>query len=310
MNQAPIMTVTLNPAVDVSCSVERMEPERKLRTDQPRYDPGGGGMNVARAVHLLGGEALAVWAMGGYTGGLLKDLLDGTGVRHHPVRISGQTRQSWTVIERPTSRQYRFSAPGPPMSQQESEAFLEELRRIQPAAGYVVASGALPPEVDEGFYARLAELAVSRGARFVLDTAGPSLQRALDARNVYLVKPNFGELTDLLGRELLGDADLEAAARAIVDEGRSQIVVVSLGARGALVATAEGHFWIAAPTVPIQSRVGAGDSMVAGMVLALARGLPVAEAARFGVAAGTAAAMTPGTALCRKEDADRLFAGM
>jgi 6-phosphofructokinase 2 len=187
-------------------------------------------------------------------------------------------------------------------------ALIDELTRLEPAAALVVGSGSLPPGVDEGFYADLATRAAQGGARFILDTHGTPLRRALDTGHVYLIKPNLRELGSLLGRELEYDADIARAARTIVREGACQVVFVSLGAGGALVVTAERADHVRAPTVPVKSRIGAGDSTVAGIAVALTRGEPIDRAARLGVAAGAAAVMTSGSELCRQADVERLFA--
>lgn len=303
---ATIVTITPNPSVDVSMSVDRVEPDRKLRCDQPVREAGGGGLNVARAIALLGGSPLALWAKGGFTGDLLHGLLDAAGLSHHPVMIPGPVRESYAVNERCSGRQFRFGTPGPQLQPESLHTFSDELVRLEPFPTLVVGSGSLPPGVSEDFYADLATATASRGGRFVLDTHGSPLRRALDTRTVFLIKPNLRELGELVGRDLPDDAAIVSAAERIVREGRSQVVVVSLGAGGALVVSEGSADRIVAPTVPIESRIGAGDSTVAGIVVALARGEPLGRAVRFGVAAGAAAVMTPGTELCRREDVERL----
>jgi len=305
-----VVTATPNPSIDVGTAVDRVEPDRKLRCDEPTREPGGGGLNVTRVIARLGGTSLAFWAKGGWTGDLLHELLDGEGIRHRPVAMAGSVRESFAVLERSSGRQYRFGTPGPTLRADAFRTFIEELARLQPFPPLVVGSGSLPPGVDEGFYADLAEVVTARGGRFILDTHGAPLRRALDTHRVYLIKPNLRELGALVGRELEGDAEIAAAARAIVLDGACDVVLASLGAGGALVVTRDAADRIIAPTVPVRSRIGAGDSTVAGIALALARGEPLARAARFGVAAGAAAVMTPGTELCRREDVERLFSHM
>lgn len=305
-----IVTFTPNPALDVGCTVERVEPERKLRGEQPAQHPGGGGINVARAVRFLDGEAIAVYATGGCTGEALGRLLEDESVPRIPVEVGGEVRESWTFLDRSSGRQYRFSTPGPHLSTIDGDRLLDELRRINPAPNLLVGSGSLPPGIQEDLYAAAAELTSARGGRFVLDTSGRPLLRGLDGGDVYLVKPNFRELSEAVGRDLRDETDVEDAAGHLVREGKARAVLVSLGSQGALLATEGGAAWISALTVPIRSRVGAGDSMVAGVVHALSRDEPIGRAARFGVAAGTAAVTTPGTELCRREDVERLFAAM
>jgi 6-phosphofructokinase 2 len=256
----------------------------------------------------MGGASLALWAKGGATGELLHELLDRESVAHRPIPMDGLVRESFAVFERVSGRQFRFGTPGPTLSSDGLAALLDQVKRLDPFPRLVVGSGSLPPGIDERFFADLAEASAAGGARFILDTHGAPLRRALDTHRVYLMKPNLRELGALVGRELQDDADVTAAARAIVNDGAAEVVLVSLGAAGALVVTRDLVDRIVAPTVPVRSRIGAGDSTVAGIAFALARGEPIGRAARFGVAAGAAAVMTPGSDLCRREDVERLFA--
>lgn len=302
-----IVTLTMNPAVDTSTSVDNVAPEHKLRCEAARHDPGGGGINVSRAIGNLGGESLALYTTGGVYGRLLDALLDATGVPHQALRIAADTRQSFTVLEERSTLQYRFNLPGPELGEAEWRACLDAITALDPAPAYLVASGSLPPGAPVDFYARVAEAGKARGARVIVDTSGEPLCEAAGA-GVFLLKPNLRELSNLAGRELLSDADQETVARELVGDDCAEAVVVSLGAAGVLLVTAGETLRVRSPTVPIISKVGAGDSTVAGLTLALARGLPLAEAVRFGVASGAAAVMTPGTELCRRADAERLFA--
>lgn len=301
-----IVTVTLNPTIDATCSVDRVVPDKKLRCTRPRYAPGGGGINVARAIRRLGGRARALWSSGGHMGELLYELLDQEGVPHTPIAISDMTRENLIVFEETSGEQYRFGMPGPTLTQEEAGAWLAALARLDPAPAYLVLSGSLPPGVADDFYVRLCERAPS-ATRVVLDASGPALRKSLEA-GMFLVKPNIGELADIVGRPLQGDAEVEAVARQFIDRGGSRAILVSLGQGGAILVTRDGMEHIRAPIVPVASRVGAGDSMVAGTIYALARGKSLVDAAMFGVAAGTAAVMTPGTELCRRDDTERLHA--
>jgi 6-phosphofructokinase 2 len=301
-----IITLTMNPAIDKSSSVDRVVAEWKLRCDPPSNEPGGGGINVSRAVRKLGGDSLALYAAGGLSGGMLRDLLDKEGLKHQQITISGITRESLSVLEKSTNLQYRFNMPGPTFLEEEWQYCLKEISRLLPGVEYLVASGGLPPGVPLDYYGRLAKTANKESVRMILDTSGIALRLALE-EGVFLIKPNLREFSELTGLERTDEVEEEQRARALVTGGRSQIVVISLGAAGVLVASDEGIERIPAPVVPIISKVGAGDSTVAGIVLALARGLSRPEAVRFGVAAGAAAVMTPGSELCRREDVERLY---
>ncbi|MEW5743960.1 MAG: 1-phosphofructokinase family hexose kinase [Nitrospirota bacterium] len=304
-----IVTLTMNPAIDTSTSVDQVLPERKLRCAPPHYDPGGGGINVSRAMHRLGGESAALFTAGGPTGQMLKGLLDSEGIINYPVPVQGWTRENMIVLETGSGRQYRFGMPGPRLTPEESERCLERLSSFTPAPDCIVASGSLPPGMNDDFYAAVARQAAILGSTFILDTSGSALEKAV-REGVYLLKPNRRELGELVGRDIIDDEDVMAAARGLVDEGFCTAVVVSLGAEGAVLVTAEQQERASAPPVPVVSAVGAGDSMLAGIVLGLARGRPLSDAFRFGIAAGAAAVMTPGTELCRREDTERLFAEM
>ncbi|PIU53381.1 MAG: phosphofructokinase [Deltaproteobacteria bacterium CG07_land_8_20_14_0_80_60_11] len=301
-----IATLTMNPAIDKSSAVNQVVAEWKLRCEPPAYEPGGGGINVSRAIRKLGGDSVALYPAGGLAGQMLSDLLYGEGLQHQPMSIAGVTRENFTVLEKSTGQQYRFGMPGPTLTEAELRRCLEELSGLLPQADYLVASGRLPPGVPANFYGQLARLARENKTRLIVDTSGEALRLAV-AEGVFLIKPNLREFAELTGRERVDEQEEERLARELVSTGQSETVVVSLGAAGVLVASAEGAERVRAPLVPIKSKVGAGDSTVAGIVLALARGRSWREAVRYGVAAGAAAVMTPGTELCRREDVERLY---
>lgn len=303
-----IVTVTFNPAIDKITRVDRVVPERKLRCERPRADPGGGGINVARAVHRLGGEAAALWSRGGRMGRLLGDLLDGEGIPNRPVDVREGTRENIVIGDETSGQQFRFNMPGPRLDEEETRRWLEAIAGLGPEPAFAVLSGSLAPGMREDAYAEVIR-ALPPGCRAILDTSGEPLRQGLEA-GVYLVKPNLRELGQLAGRDIEGDEDVGAASKRLVDRGKAAAVLTSLAQGGAILVTAGEIRQVRAPTVKIRSRIGAGDSMVAGVVLALSRGLSLWEAALFGVAAGSAAVMAPGTELCRRADAERLYRQM
>lgn len=302
-----IATLTLNPALDLTASVERVSPDEKLRADNLRRDPGGGGINVARVVHELGGEVEAVYLAGGANSELLDELLADEGVSRRRIEIDGRTRADITISDRSADRQYRFVMPGPEIGEGDCQRAFEAV--LEGSPDYVVASGSLPPGAPEDSYARLAGRCREQGSKLVVDTSGPPLERALE-EGVDLIKPNLRELAGLAGRDIEDDHDLEEIAAGLVEDGKARLVVVSMGSGGAVVVNREGGRHVKAPTVRVRSKVGAGDSAVAGLVLALARGDSDVDATRFGVAAGAAAVLTPGTELCHRDDVERLAEGM
>ena len=300
-----ILTLTVNPAVDLTMTVDQVLPEHKLRAHDLQQDPGGGGLNVARVVRELGGRATAAWARGGTTGLLLEALLDREEIDHVPLPIAEPVRHDITVVEASTNAQYRFVLEGPRVAEAEAEAIARFTSAYEPAPRYLVLSGSLPPGVRDDYYAQLAA-GVRSGTRVVVDTSGPALA-ASRGQAVFLLKPNLRELSSLVRRDLETDAEILDAARALLEEMPAEVVLVSMGSRGALVVTRDAHELIVAPPVKPVSRVGAGDSTVGGIVTALARGDDLFDAARYGVAAGSAAVMAPGTQLCKREDVERLY---
>jgi 6-phosphofructokinase 2 len=299
-----ILTLTLNPAVDLSTSTPVVRPTHKLRCRTPVFHPGGGGINVARVIHRLGGDCTALFTVGGPTGAQLAQLVAAEGVRAITVPIAGHTRESIAVVDEARSAEYRFVMPGPALTPAEWQACLSQVQALAPPPAFVVASGSLPPGVPEGFYAQLARAMQRRGTRVVVDTSGPGLAAALDA-GVHLVKPSLRELEELVGRTLADTAARTAAARELVAQGKAQMVALSLGAEGALLASAEGA-WAAQPlAVQVAGTTGAGDSMLAAMVWALAQNLPPPQVLAWGVAAGSAALLSGGTALCTHADVQR-----
>jgi 6-phosphofructokinase 2 len=292
----PILTVTLNPALDLSTRTARLEPDRKMRCSLSRRDPGGGGVNVSRVLRLLGVDAPAVYLAGGPTGDLYRTLLDATGVQSRPVPIAGETRQNLAVTVEETGEQYRFVLEGPTISPGEIDAAFDLVTRAAAPGMWVVASGSLPPGADERSYARLARIVRTAGARFVVDSSGAALVAALD-EGVDLIKPSRRELSQLVGRSLDDDDAVASAARDVVDSGRSAAVLVSLGADGVILVTTDETIRVAAPRVEAVSTIGAGDSLLAAAVLWRARGRTWAEAVRAGVAVAAAATRSEGTGL-------------
>lgn len=301
-----IATLTLNPALDVSTGTDHVRPTHKLRCTPPRMEPGGGGINVSRVLHALGGDAVALFPSGGPAGATLEALLRAEGVPIAPVPIAGATRESFTVDEAGTGQQYRFVMPGPQMDADERDAIFAALRALSGPPAYIVASGSLPPGVDGTLFHALSALCRERGARLVIDTSGPALA-ACEGAGAYLIKPSLRELEDLTGRTLPTEADEEAAARALLDRGFAELVVVSLAERGAVLVAADRTHRLPAIEVPVGSAVGAGDSMTAALTLALAQGRTPEDALLYGIAAGAAALLTPGTELVRRADVERLY---
>ncbi|HEX2533762.1 MAG TPA: 1-phosphofructokinase family hexose kinase [Chitinophagaceae bacterium] len=300
-----IVTLTLNPCIDAGTTIEGLVPEKKLRCSPPVFEPGGGGINVSRVLRRLGGRTVAVYPAGGHTGNFLQELVGKEGLDAIVVPAEGSTRENLIVLDGGTNQQYRFGMPGPALSEKEWQACLDAVASV-PEAGYIVASGSLPEGVPLDIFARLARTARRQGARLIVDTSGEALRAAVE-EGVYLLKPNLAELSALAGVSELAEEEIDEAARAIIGKGHCEAVVVSVGAGGARLITENDHFPVAAPVVRRRSTVGAGDSMVAGMVYCHSTTGDLRSAVQYGVACGTAATMNPGTELCHKEDVERLF---
>jgi 6-phosphofructokinase 2 len=300
-----IVTITMNPAVDKSTSVNKLVPEKKLRCAEMITEAGGGGINVSKAIKELGGESLAVFPSGGMNGQLIENYLKEKKINYKTIPVAHETRENIVVRETDTNAQFRFVMPGAALSQQEAQACMELIQQLQPAPSFIVASGSLPPGLPDNFFGQLATVAKKLNAKYIIDTSGKPLELAAK-EGVYLLKPNLSELCSLVGKEHLELNEVDNAAMEVIREGRCEVMVVSMGPSGALLVTKDGYEHVPTPTVKKQSTVGAGDSMVAGMVWKLSQGTPLKEMVRFGVACGTAATMNPGTRLFKKDDVHRL----
>jgi 6-phosphofructokinase 2 len=301
-----IVTFTINPAVDISTSVDRVIPSHKLRCAVTRRDAGGGGINVARVVKRFGADVLSVYTTGGPIGDHLRCLVDQEGIRSLAIPIRGDTREDLAVVESETGEQYRFVLPGPALAESEWRTCLDALASIEGKPRFLVASGSLPPGVPDDFYGRLVMAMRASGAKVIVDTSGVPLKRALDA-GVYLIKPNLRELRELVGEPLARETDCFAASRALVEQGRVAVVALTLGHQGALLVTRDLVLRADAVAIKPVSTVGAGDSFLAALVMRLAAGHDLEDAFRYAVAAGSAALLAPGTELARREDVERLL---
>jgi 6-phosphofructokinase 2 len=232
-------------------------------------------------------------------------LLDVENVESHVIEIAGHTRENMIVVDTSSSLQYRFGMPGPVIAEEEWQNCLKAIEESS-GVDYIVCSGSMPAGVPLDFNGRLSAIAKKIGARMIVDTSGEALKHAV-TEGVFMLKPNLGELSSLHGVEELHEEDIEDAAKEVIRKGGCEVMVVSMGASGAMLITKDECFENAPPTVKKKSTVGAGDSMVAGMVYAMYNKMPWQEVLQMGIATGTATTLNPGTELCRKEDVDRLF---
>jgi 6-phosphofructokinase 2 len=300
-----IITITFSPCIDKSTSVNELIPERKLHCALPKLEPGGGGVNVARAIKKLGGEVSAIYPSGGYTGKFLSHLVDKEGLTSIVIHTKNETRENFTVFEEVTHKQFRLGMPSLELFQDEWE---EILAKVSGSNGveYIIASGSLPPGVPMDIFAQLAKIAKTKNAKFIVDTSGEPLKHATE-EGVFLIKPNLDELAFLSGNKALQEHAIKNIAKEMIASGKCENIVVSMGAKGALLFTAKQEFAYVPPKVTVKSTVGAGDSMVGGIIYSISTGKSMPEAVQYGVACGTSATMHAGTELCNKIVADGLF---
>ncbi len=307
MKSNSIITLTINPSLDKSTHFNSLIAEQKIRCEKPRYDAGGGGINVSKAIAKLGGSSTCVFTSGGSSGEMLEELIIKEGLESTVIKTKNWTRENFIAFENATKSQYRFGFPGNEISDDEKDKIIEVVSKVK--ADYLVISGSLNEGLPTDFYQKIAETAKASGIKVVVDTSGESLRKVLET-GVYLIKPNIGELAKLIGVDHLELPEVEKAAKQLISSKSAEIVVVSLGPEGAILVTKDETHLVKAPKVEKKSTVGAGDSMVGGMVWALSQNKSLKEVIQMGVCCGTAATMNEGTQLFKMEDVKRLFEGM
>lgn len=301
-----VITLTVNPVVDKNVTVAGIKPNAKLRCTSPTYDPGGGGINISRALKNLGGNSLCIYLAGGPNGAHLKQLLDERAIDQVMIPIKGWTRDYLSVTDTTTNQKYRFGIPGPNVEKKEWEAILTALDTHLNEDDYLVASGKLSAGMPDDFYTIVSDLAQKRKAKFIVDTSEKALIESVKSK-LFMLKPSLGELSALSGIKTISVFELEPIAKKFLAAHDCQVLVFSLGAQGAFLATANQMEYIPAPTVHEKNTIGAGDSMVAGMIMSLLDHKSLSDSVKYGVACGTSATMYEGTQLCNKKDADQLY---
>ena len=290
-----IVTVTPNPVLDRTLTVPRILFDEVTRATAVQLDWGGKGFNVSRALQALGVQSLAMGFVGGATGQMLERGLNGLGIATEFVHVVGETRSNVVVREAHSQRYIKVNEAGPTVQDDERERFFEQVTERAQSEDIWVLAGSLPPGVSPDFYAQLIALLRLRRAKVFLDTSGAPLQRGCAAAPT-LVKPNTLEAAQVTGREIRSKADVLDAAKHFLSLG-IEWVALSLGADGLLLASEEEAVWATPPAVPARNPTGAGDALLAGIIWALLRGLPLEEMARWGVAAGTASAVGEGVSV-------------
>ncbi len=301
-----IITLTVNPVVDKNTAIANLVPHRKLRCTEPRYYAGGGGINVSRAIKNLGGASLSVFLAGGRTGEHLQELLGKEDIPQKVVELSGATRENFSVMDASTALHYRFASPGPVVAQKEWKASLYLVEKNLKANDFLVASGKLTSGIPDDYYLKLDEIVKDKNAQLILDTKGEALKHAVK-NDIFLFKPNLSELASLYQKEFVTFKTIEKIAKDFMETHTCKILAVSLGCRSALLVTPKSLEYVPAPVVEERNSIGAGDSMVAGMLLKVQEGHTPKTMVQYGVAAGASATMRKGSQLCRKEEVDKIF---
>jgi len=300
-----IATVTLNPSLDRTVRVEELVIDEANRWTSLRQDPGGKGINVSRVVHELGGKTIAYGFMGGIDGKTLKQLLRQQGVPFDFTPIEGEIRSNFIITDLKTRRQTRIDAPGPHILRRELRRLIQKITHTEPKPDFIVFAGSVPPGVPADIYRQLIEKVKNIGIKTVLDSDNQWLKEGIEAKPD-IIKPNVHEAEELLETNLKDEAAIIEAVKTLAKRG-IEIAVISRGKDGLIVANGEKILKATPPQVAVSSTVGAGDSTIAGLVLKLNQGYEIDEACRWAVAAGTAATLTPGTELCRREDVEKLL---
>ncbi len=300
-----IVTVTPNPVLDRTLTVSRIvlnEMSRALRT---REDWGGKGFNVARALRALGTPSVVMGFVGGATGDKVASGLQSLGISTDLTPISGETRTNFVITDAVGEQYIKVNEAGPRVEGQEVSALVERAAARAQPGDYWALCGSLPPGVPSDIYARLIDRIQSCGARALLDASGEPFRLGLEAKP-FMIKPNVLEAGAYLERPIENPTAMADAVDGFLELG-IEVVALSLGADGLMLASREVHVWARPPSVRARNPVGAGDALVAGLLWALSAELSLRDVARWGVASGTAAAMREGVAVGRRDEIEALY---
>lgn len=305
----PILTVTLNPALDISASVDEIIVGPKLRCDGGQIDAGGGGVNVSRAIKILGGRSCTFVATAGLLGEILVQELSKHDMQPIRYETDGHTRQSLSVAEGISGKQLRLILPGPIWTQAQIDGLLGEITKHIHAGAYIVATGSLPPGIADDFYIRLNTAVLAKGAMMVLDTSGETLFTSVrDKVHPYkILRMDRLEAEELAGHTFLTPFEMVNFAQKLVNDGIAETIIMARGAEGSVFATKTERFHILPPKTPVRSVVGAGDTFVGGLVLAMSRNEPLVKAGVLAASAASSAVQTKATDLCVREVAEAIM---
>ena len=300
-----IITITVNPTIDKSIAVPMLTENTKLRCTDIQFEPGGGGINISRALKNLGGSSRALFFEGGFFGGYFKKLFKEKKISYNAFKIKDETRESLIIFDESNAKQYLIDMQGPTITKTEWQPLLTYISKLTDVE-FIVASGSLPPGIPVDFYSKIAKLSKEIGAKFILDSSGEPFKLAI-IEGLYLIKPNLKEMGILTGIENIDKQMAKTKAAEIIKSKKCEAIVISLGPDGALLVTDNAAEHFLAPAVDVKSTVGAGDSMLAGIVYSLSKNESLQEAVHYGVACGASATTKHGTALCDKKTSDDLY---
>jgi 6-phosphofructokinase 2 len=302
-----VYTITLNPALDRTLWVQKIQPDESNRIEKEQRYAGGKGIDVSRVMKTLGVSNKAFGFVGGFAGEELEGRLLNEGVSCDFIRISGETRTNIIVNDMRTGIQTIFSASGPEIKPYELMQMIHKVEKLE-KPDIVTISGSLPPGVHSEIYRKIIEIAKNKEAKVILDTDGDALKVGIQGLPD-IIKPNVHELSRLVDMRLITVDEIIRAAQGIHKQGVS-IVLVSMGAKGIILSSKKERYLASPPKVRVKNTIGAGDSAVAGFVYGLAMGKSLRKALIYAVAAGTATTLRPGTALCQKDDFLKLIPGI
>lgn len=300
-----IYTLTLNPAVDRELTVPKVEFDSVLRASESRVDFGGKGFNVSRLLKGMETSSTAIGFLGGRAGELLQDGLQSLGIYTDFVWVPGETRTNVSIVTQSHDHYIKANEKGPPVEPAKQKELLDKIDSLAQRGDWWVLAGSLPPGVTDDFYARIVNVLNEHGSQAILDATGEPLRLGC-AEKPYLVKPNAEEAHALTGRPMGTPAEIAMAAAEIRKMG-AQNVVVSMGKAGALLHTSEGTWLTHSPKIVEKNPIGAGDSMVGGLVWALTQGTALKESLGWGVASGAATASLNGTEVGSRPLIEHLF---
>lgn len=299
-----IVTITLSPCLDKSTTVEKFVPEKKLKCSYPMLEAGGGGINVSRALRNFKTDSFCIYISGGYTGRILNNLVYHEKLNAAPVASDLYTRENFIVFENQTHLQFRFGMPVNPITVKEWKGVIARLKKVK--AKYLVLSGSIWPYVDDEFYMQLSKYVKKNNVNFIADTSGIALRTVLKT-GAFLIKPNQNEFSMLFGEKILTAKQIIAKAKQMITNGTVQNILVSLGGAGAVLISEKGAWQFTPPKLDVKSTVGAGDTMVAGIVYQMNHGATITDAVKFGIACGSATTINSGMQLASLDQAKAML---